>query len=40
VCSSDLAQVYGARGTGTSLYVRDPERNVIELKLVGEAAGG
>ena len=33
------AQVYGARGTGTSLYVRDPERNVIELKLVGEADG-
>jgi catechol 2,3-dioxygenase-like lactoylglutathione lyase family enzyme len=34
------AQVYGSRGTGTSLYVRDPERNVIELKLVGEAADG
>lgn len=33
-------QVYGARGTGTSLYVRDPEGNVIELKLVGEAADG
>jgi len=34
------AQVYGARGTGTSLYVRDPERNVIELKLIGEVANG
>ena len=34
------ATVYGARGTGTSLYVRDPERNVIELKLVGEATNG
>ena len=34
------AQVYGSRGTGTSLYVRDPERNVIELKLVGEVADG
>jgi glyoxylase I family protein len=34
------ARVYGARGTGTSLYVRDPEHNVIELKLVGEAADG
>ena len=30
-------QVYGARGTGTSLYVRDPERNVVELKLLGTA---
>ena len=26
--------VYGARGTGTSLYVRDPEHNTIELKLL------
>lgn len=34
------AEVYGARGAGTSLYVRDPERNVIELKLVGEARDG
>jgi glyoxylase I family protein len=32
------AQVYGSRGTGTSLYVRDPERNVVELKLLGTAA--
>ncbi|MGH7894476.1 MAG: VOC family protein, partial [Candidatus Binatia bacterium] len=29
-------RVYGARGTGTSLYVRDPERNTVELKLRGE----
>jgi catechol 2,3-dioxygenase-like lactoylglutathione lyase family enzyme len=31
------ARVYGARGTGTSLYVRDPEHNTVELKLVREA---
>jgi glyoxylase I family protein len=31
------ARVYGARGVGTSLYVRDPERNTIELKLVDDA---
>jgi len=34
------ARVYGARGTGTSLYVRDPERNTIELKLVREGGDG
>jgi catechol 2,3-dioxygenase-like lactoylglutathione lyase family enzyme len=27
-------RVYGARGTGTSIYIRDPERNTVELKLV------
>lgn len=32
-------EVYGARGTGTSFYVRDPERNTIELKLIGGADG-
>jgi glyoxylase I family protein len=28
----DPAQRYGARGIGLSLYVRDPEGNVVELK--------
>ena len=31
-------RVYGARGTGTSLYVRDPERNVVELKVLRDGA--
>jgi glyoxylase I family protein len=26
------ASRYGARGVGTSIYVRDPEGNVVELK--------
>lgn len=34
------ARVYGSRGTGTSLYVRDPERNTIELKVLREPANG
>jgi catechol 2,3-dioxygenase-like lactoylglutathione lyase family enzyme len=29
---------YGARGYGTSIYLRDPEGNVIELKSSGEAS--
>lgn len=28
----DVAARYGARGTGPSMYVRDPDGNVIELK--------
>lgn len=28
------AQRYGARGMGLSLYVRDPEGNVVELKQI------
>jgi catechol 2,3-dioxygenase-like lactoylglutathione lyase family enzyme len=28
---------WGARGDGTSLYVRDPEGNVVELRYYGEA---
>jgi catechol 2,3-dioxygenase-like lactoylglutathione lyase family enzyme len=27
---------WGARGDGTSLYVRDPEGNVVELRYYGE----
>ncbi|HKA02916.1 MAG TPA: VOC family protein [Acidimicrobiales bacterium] len=26
------SQLFGARGTGTGLYVRDPEGNVVELR--------
>jgi catechol 2,3-dioxygenase-like lactoylglutathione lyase family enzyme len=29
---------YGARGTGLSIYVRDPEGNVVELKQVPDAS--
>lgn len=32
------ARVYGARGTGTSLYVRDPEHNTVELKLLRDGS--
>jgi glyoxylase I family protein len=28
---------YGARGSGPSLYVNDPEGNVVELKLIPHA---
>lgn len=28
---------YGARGTGLSIYCRDPEGNVVELKCMPEA---
>ena len=31
-------RVYGARGMGTSIYVRDPEGNTVELKRVGADA--
>ena len=31
------AQRYGARGTGLSIYVRDPEGNVVELKQMPPA---
>lgn len=30
----DPAERYGARGMGPSVYVRDPEGNVVELKLL------
>jgi catechol 2,3-dioxygenase-like lactoylglutathione lyase family enzyme len=29
---SGPAEVYGARGTGAGLYVRDPDGNVVELR--------
>ena len=35
--AGDVAQRYGALGMGPSLYVRDPDGNVVELK--GEGAG-
>jgi catechol 2,3-dioxygenase-like lactoylglutathione lyase family enzyme len=31
------AQLYGARGTGTGLYVRDPDGNVVELRHYGDS---
>jgi len=31
------AERYGARGTGISIYVRDPEGNVVELKQMPRA---
>lgn len=30
----DVAERYGARGQGPSMYIRDPDGNVIELKGV------
>ena len=35
--AGDVAQRYGALGMGPSLYVRDPDGNVVELKGEGDA---
>ncbi len=32
----DVATRYGAQGNGPSMYVRDPDGNVVELKGVSE----
>jgi catechol 2,3-dioxygenase-like lactoylglutathione lyase family enzyme len=40
VAPGDVAERYGARGMGPSMYVRDPDGNVVELKGVDPAAGG
>jgi catechol 2,3-dioxygenase-like lactoylglutathione lyase family enzyme len=32
VAPGDVGQRYGARGTGPSMYIRDPDGNVVELK--------
>ena len=33
------AERYGARGTGLSVYVLDPDGNIVELKQMPRAAG-
>lgn len=33
--SGDVGQRYGAEGTGPSMYIRDPDGNVVELKGPG-----
>jgi catechol 2,3-dioxygenase-like lactoylglutathione lyase family enzyme len=35
----DVGQRYGAEGMGPSMYVRDPDGNVVELKGPASAAG-
>ena len=34
--AGDVAERYGAEGMGPSLYIRDPDGNVVELKGPGE----
>ena len=38
VAPGDVAQRYGALGMGPSMYVRDPDGNVVELKGAREQA--
>jgi len=35
---SDPMELYGARGVGPAVYLKDPEGNVVELKLMPEGA--
>ncbi|MFZ2062464.1 MAG: hypothetical protein WAU82_15745 [Candidatus Binatus sp.] len=37
VVMGELAMRYGAHGAGLSIYVRDPEGNVVELKQMPAA---
>lgn len=37
VTPSEVQQNYGAEGNGPSLYLQDPEGNVVELKGPGDA---
>ena len=34
--AGEVAERYGAEGIGPSLYIRDPDGNVVELKGPGE----
>jgi glyoxylase I family protein len=36
IAVEELAERYGAQGHGRSLYIEDPERNTVELKLALE----
>jgi len=38
--AGEPARRYGAQGVGPSIYVRDPEGNVVELKGPPETTGG
>ena len=38
--AGEVAERYGALGMGPSLYIRDPDGNVVELKGIGEAGAG
>lgn len=38
VAPGEVGQRYGADGLGPSLYIRDPEGNVVELKGPGDGA--
>lgn len=36
VTPGDVGERYGAQGTGPSMYIRDPDGNVVELKGPGD----